>query len=43
VTANIPEAAVEHDLNAIADIIANKNDYQGAYHTDYAALKKSII
>lgn len=40
VTANIPEAAVEHDLNAIANIIANENDYQGAYHTDYAGFEK---
>ena len=37
---HIPQAAVEHDLNAIAQIIAYENDYKGAYHTDYQGFEK---
>jgi diguanylate cyclase (GGDEF)-like protein len=35
-----PKTAVEHDLNTIADIISNENDYKGAYHTDYSGFEK---
>lgn len=37
---NVPMKAVEHDLNAIADLIANESEYNGAYHTDYGGFEK---